>query len=199
VEAIADTHDDLEDEEPIPLAYVLFSAPIHQESAESLLTELGRCATQGVKEVRLLISTFGGNVAAGINLYNVLRGLPFQLVTHNVGNVASIGVAVYLAGDKRLACPNTTFVTHGVTNEPPPNQAFGAKWFRERHDGILADEATINSILAERTALNLEELAALAETEQTKDASTAVAEGIAHKIEDVDIPEGVPVLTVPTG
>ncbi len=189
---------ELNGQEPIPLAYVLFTAPIHQESAESLLGTLSQCATEGVEEVRLLLSTLGGNVTEGINLYNVLRGLPFRLVTHNSGNVASIGVAVYLAGEERLTCPNSSFVTHGVTNEPPPSQAFGAKWFRERHDGILADEAKINDILVERTSLTVEGLARFAETEQTKDAAAAVDEGIAHKIEDIDIPEGVPVLTVPT-
>lgn len=187
-----------DDDEPPELVYVVFSAGITYASAESLLDVAGRCATQGVSEVRLLLSTYGGSVSAGINLYNVLRGMPFRLVTHNAGNVASIGVAIYVAGEERLTCANGTFLLHGVTNTPPPNQPFGAKWFRETHDGILADEARINSILAERTSLTAEQLAAHAETERKIDAETALTDGIAHRIEDIDIPQGVPVLTVPT-
>lgn len=188
-----------EGDEPPELVYVVFSAVIDQRSAESLLDAMSQCATEGVTEVRLLLSTFGGNVSAGINLYNVLRGMPFRLVTHNAGDVASIGVALYLAGEERLTCPNATFLTHAVTHTPPPNQPFGAKWFRETHDGILADETRINAILAERTSLTPEQLAASAETERKIDAETAVTDGIAHRIQDIDIPEVVPVLTVSTG
>ena len=45
----------------------------------------------------------------GMNLYNFLRGLPIRLTTHNVGNVDSIGNAVFLAGEHRYACPHSPF------------------------------------------------------------------------------------------
>ena len=48
---------------------------------------MANCATQGVKTVYLALSTPGGDVAQGITLYNLLRGMPFKLITHNVGNV----------------------------------------------------------------------------------------------------------------
>jgi len=160
-----DAEDD-EDEEPPELAYVVFSAGVTQASAESLLDVLGRCANEGFAEVRLLLSTWGGSVSAGINLYNVLRAMPFRLVTHNAGDVASIGVAIYVAGEERLTCRNGASMLHGVTNTPPPNPPFGARWYRETHDSILADEARINAILAERTSLTAEQLAAHAETSE---------------------------------
>ena len=50
----------------------------------------------------------------GLNIYNVLIGMPFELITHNVGNVDSIANAVFLAGTKRYACPHSTFMFHGV-------------------------------------------------------------------------------------
>lgn len=195
----AEARDEFEDEDAAELVYVVFSAVIDQRSAESLLTVMSECASGGVEDVRLLLSTPGGNVTAGINLYNVLRGMPFRLTTHNAGDVASIGVAVYLAGEERITCSNSTFLTHAVSNTPPPNQSFGAKWFRETHDNILADEGRINAILAERTSLTTDQLAASAENERQIDAEAAVSDGIAHRIEDIDVPEGVPVLTVPTG
>ena len=33
-----------------------------------------------------------------LNILHVLIGLPFELITHNVGNVDSIGNAIFLAG-----------------------------------------------------------------------------------------------------
>jgi ATP-dependent protease ClpP protease subunit len=55
-------------------------------------------------------------VAQGINIYNVLCGMPFKLVTHNVGNVDSIGDVVFLAGETRYACAHSTFMFHGVAS-----------------------------------------------------------------------------------
>ena len=55
----------------------------------------------------------------GMNLYNVLRGLPRDLTIHNVGNVGSIGNAIFLAGSKRYACAHSTFMFHGVGFNSP--------------------------------------------------------------------------------
>jgi ATP-dependent protease ClpP protease subunit len=53
----------------------------------------------------------------GLNIYNVLIGLPFELITHNVGNVDSIGNAIFLAGSKRYAChtPHSCFTEWVLT------------------------------------------------------------------------------------
>src|ERR1700683_2069856 len=94
--------------------YVMFSAEINVNTTESLLATMADIVNQGIPRVILCLSTPGGDVMCGMDLYNVLRGLPFELVTHNVGNVDSIGNAVYLAGERRLASPHSTFMFHGV-------------------------------------------------------------------------------------
>lgn len=92
---------------PPPAAYVSFSGEINVGTTELLLATMANVANQGIPEVHLLISTPGGSVMNGINIYNVLRGLPLKLVTHNVANVDSIGNAIFLAGEERYACANT--------------------------------------------------------------------------------------------
>lgn len=186
MEAGESQHD--ESEELQGPAYLIFSGPISQQNAQELARALGICVNQRLEEVHLLLNTFGGNVNAGVFLHNFLLGLPYKLVTHNTGNVASIGVAVYLAGDERLACARSTFFTHGVSSTPPQGQSFGAKWFRETHDSILDDEARINRIMDERTHLDEEELNKRSEIEQTTDPEAAVREGTAHRIEEINIP-----------
>lgn len=74
----------------------------------------------------------------GMNLYNILRAMPFKLVTHNVGNVDSIDNAVFLAGEERYASPHSTFMFHGVAAGFEAGQV-EAKRLRERLDGIKAD------------------------------------------------------------
>jgi ATP-dependent Clp protease, protease subunit len=179
-------------------AYLIFSGPITQENARELAAALGNCVTEGRTEVHLLLNTFGGNVNAGIFLYNLLKGLPFKLITHNTGSVASIGVAVYLAGDERLACSSSSFFTHGVTNTPPPGEGLGAKRLTELHDLVNADQEQINRIMGERTKLDEAELNKRSEIDQTTDPQTAVNEGIAHRVEEIDIPDDAAyVFTIP--
>jgi ATP-dependent protease ClpP protease subunit len=101
--------------QPTPsVVYVSFSAEIIPHTTASLIAVMANCANQGVKEVYLLLSTPGGNVMHGMNLYNILRAMPFKLITHNLGNVDSIGNAAFLAGVERYACPHSTFMFHGV-------------------------------------------------------------------------------------
>jgi len=177
---------------PLP-TFVSFSAEIVPQTTESLIAVMAGLANQSVQEVHLLLSTPGGNVMHGMNLYNVLRGLPFKLVTHNVGNVDSIGNAVYLAGDERRACPHSTFMFHGVGFDAPPGVRMEQKFLRERLDGILADEKRIGSVIAERSSLNQSDVENLFLEMKTKDATYAVSAGIVHEICDVKIPPGAPI------
>jgi len=68
----------------------------------------------------------------GMNLYNVLRAMPFKLITHNVGNVDSIGNAVFLARAERYACPHSTFMFHGVGIA----EQAGIRLEKEKYEGI---------------------------------------------------------------
>ena len=184
----------------LPLAgqtvYVSFSAEIIPQTTESLIAALANCANGGAAEVRLLLSTPGGAVMNGINLYNVLKAMPFRLVTHNVGNVDSIGNAVFLAGEHRIACQHSTFMFHGVGFDAPAATRFEEKFLRERLDGILADQNRIAGIIEERSGLSAEEIKPLFLEANTKDAAYAVGAGIVHEIADVQIPAGAPVISL---
>jgi len=176
--------------------YLVFSGPVTQANARELATVLGSCVNEGHKEVHLLLNTFGGSVNAGIFLYNFMMGLPFKLVTHNTGSVASIGVAVYLAGKERLACSGASFFTHGVTHTPPAGEGLSAQRLTELHENVLADQKQINKIMGERTRLDEDELNKRSEIEKTTDPQTAVGEGLADRVEEVSIPEDAEVYTI---
>jgi ATP-dependent Clp protease, protease subunit len=176
--------------------YVSFSAEINAHTTESLIAAMANCANARPAQVVLLLSTPGGVVMNGMNLYNVLRALPFKLVTHNVGNVDSIGNAVFLAGEERYACPHSTFMFHGVASGFPPGGQLEAKQLRERLDNIKADELRIGSIIEQRTNLTHRQVAALFREARTKDATQAVSAGIVHQIEDVKIPPGSPIISL---
>jgi ATP-dependent Clp protease protease subunit len=180
---------------PPQIVYISFSAEINVNTTESLLATMANCANQGVPEVYLLISTPGGVVMNGMNLYNTLRGMPFRLTTHNVGNVDSIGNAVFLAGERRYACPHSTFMFHGVGFDIQ-NMRFEEQKCRETLAGILAEHKRIGTVMRERTNLQDRAIRSLFREAQTKDAAFATGCGIVHEIRDVQIPAGAPVVSL---
>ena len=176
--------------------YISFSAEIIPHTTETLIAATANVIEKGADEIYLLISTQGGNVHNGIQLYNTLRALPAVLITHNVGNVDSIGNAIFLAGDKRFSCPHSTFMFHGVGYDMPGPVRLEAKMLRERLDGIDADERRISNIIQERTNLDKRQARKLFRETRTKDVDFALEHGIIHEICDVNIPSGSPIVSL---
>lgn len=176
--------------------FVSFSAEINPSTSEALIAAMAACANQRVRQVHLLLSTPGGSVMNGMNLHNVLRGVPFELVTHNVGNVDSIGNMVFLAGKRRYTVAQATFMFHGVGFSVGNQMRLEEKTLRERLESLLSDQQRIGAIIAQYSTLSAEEIAGLFLQAQTMDAQWAVDKGIVHEIRDVQIPAGSPIISL---
>lgn len=175
--------------------YVTFSAEINVTTTEHLIALLANQANAGVDHVYLMMSTPGGNVMNGLNLYNVMRAFPFKLTTHNVGNVDSIGNAIFLAGSERFACPHSTFMFHGVGFDVQ-NTRLEEINLTQYHDSIKADHKRIGSILRERANFTEEEAVQLFAEARTKDAAFALSKGMVGAVQDVNIPKGASVFSL---
>ncbi len=176
--------------------YVSFSAEINPSTTEALIALLSQQINMGVKEVYILLSTPGGSVMNGLNLYNILRAFPVKLTTHNVGNVDSIGNAIFLAGHERYACPHSTFMFHGVGFDIPGQIRLEEKLLRERLQAVLADQNRIGSIIGERTRLKNRQIKSLFKEARTKDANYARTVGIIDDVREATIPDGAPVFSL---
>ena len=179
-----------------PLVYVSFLAEINQNTTEKLISVMAECANAQVKQVHLLLSTPGGSVMNGLNLYNVLKGMPFEFITHNVGTVNSVGNMLFLTGEKRYAVPNATFMFHGVGFAFSQGQRLEEKGLREKLTGILRDQKRIGDIISQHTSLSESEIEDLFREAQTKDTSFAVEKGIIHEVREAKIPRGSPFISL---
>ena len=157
-----------------------------------MLHHCAALSNDGVEEVHLLLSSRGGKVTNGIHVYNMLRAMPFRLVTYNVGCINSIANVVFLAGDKRYAVPHSTFMFHGVGFEVKQTR-FEEKNLREKLASLLADQQKIGAIFAERTKLGGEEIKQLFLEAVTHDPEYARDKGFIHEIREAEIPAGTPV------
>jgi len=179
---------------PSDTVYISFSAEINQATTEGLLGVCGQLVEKKVSTAYLMLSTPGGTVMNGLNLYNVLRAMPFKLITHNMGNVDSIGNVLFLAGEERYSSPHATFMFHGVGFDINGQVRFEEKLLRERMDSIQADQARIGQILCERTGLTPDEAKQLFLEAVTKDPEYARSKGIVHDVREIKIPDGAPFL-----
>jgi ATP-dependent protease ClpP protease subunit len=184
---------------PPERVYVNFAAEVNPVTAQALLGVMAKLINDRIPKVTLMLSTPGGVVMSGLTIYNFLRSVPFELTTHNIGNVDSIGNAIYLSGVHRHACEHSTFMFHGVGFQAQPGQRFDEKSVREAQQGLLADQQRIGSIVAERTKLDQTAVGELFLEARTKSATDAASVGIVHEIRDVDLPAGGPIISLVFG
>jgi ATP-dependent protease ClpP protease subunit len=67
-----------------------------------------------ISSLTINISSLGGCVASGITIYNYLKQQPFPIATHNLGEVSSAALLLYLAGSTRTAAPVSKFMIHPI-------------------------------------------------------------------------------------
>src|ERR1700730_15812959 len=177
-------------------AYLIFDMEISQQTVEKLLEALAVFASNRIRSVHLALSTSGGDVTQGITLYNSLLAMPFELTTHNIGNVDSIGNAVFLAGRKRYASAHSTFMFHSVYWNIVQPMQLQLKGALEIADSIRRENSRIASIIGDRTKLKGPDVEQLFADGDTKDAKAALTSGIIDGIKDFQIVEGAPVIKI---
>lgn len=131
-------------------SYIRMTAPITPMSTERLLQVVDTKYRSGVNRLHLLLSTPGGSVSHGIYLYNLLRGLPIEVVTYNIGTVDSIGVIVYCAGKERISVPHARFFLHPIGMDVG-NLRVDEHWIKETQSSLRIDQANIAKIIASTT------------------------------------------------
>jgi ATP-dependent protease ClpP protease subunit len=170
--------------------FLSFCGRISQGSMDTLVGTCADLANQGVKTVYLMLSSPGGSVDSAIAAYNLLRGMPFKLVTHNVGSVDSMGNVLFLAGEQRYACSDSSFMFHGVGFNVSLKTRFELRTLREKMDSVEGDQRKIASIIAERTRLMPQEIDDLFLEAVTRAPDYALEHGIIHEIRELKIPAG---------
>lgn len=174
------------------LHIVHFIGPINQISVCTVRNLCLQALQSGASEIELHMSTEGGNMTAGFALYFFLRSLPLPLTAHNIGSVESVGVPIFLAAQRRYACPGTRFLVHplhwGFGNLVAADHSRVSEWRdcldfdAERYARIFEDATTGAGQRADIRA-NLTGNARIFDAEQALEA------GIIHKVVQARLPE----------
>jgi ATP-dependent protease ClpP protease subunit len=178
------------------MIYINFHAPINANTSQILMNTLSDVIMKGEKEIYLLFSSIGGNTVDGITLFNFIRALPAKIAMHNIGAVDSIANVVFLAGEERLAVPNSSFLFHGVGFDITQPTRLEEKTLKERMVGIQRDTELIANIITQRTKLSIEQVKTLFLEAQTKKPEEARSVGIIHAIAEAKIKEGTHIISL---
>ena len=165
-----------------------FTGMIDDNGVTRLAAAFNQAVNEQADEVHICISSLGGYVHSGIYLYNHIRALPLRVVAYNVGSVASIAVAIFLAADERYSSAHGVFMIHPTAISPQAGMT--APLLQSTLDSALADEARTENILRERA--NVPD--GILSDRRAKDVyitpEDAVGYGLVHAVREFALPQG---------
>ncbi len=175
--------------------YINFSLPINVQTANQLkgicVNLLGR---HDPKELHFHISSPGGSVRDGIDLYNFLKALPCNIIMHNMGVIDSIATVIFMAGNEKYACPGTSFLFHGVGIQVPERMNYSK--LQEIGSGLKVDEDKIAHLLAENCDLSEDEIKQFFSQGESKDLDFALDKKIIDEIKPAVIDKQFPIVHI---
>lgn len=166
--------------------YLGFCGLIDSQAVGRIAGAFNQAVNDAFDAVHLTFSSPGGNASDGVFLYHHIRSLPVRTVIHNTGMVASVATTIYAAADHRTACDHSIFMIH-----PVQAQANGAHAsLRSTMDMMEAEEARIDKILQERTAIPEKILSDRRSVDVFFSANKALEYGLVHEIAAFTLPAG---------
>lgn len=187
------------EEQPAPHAvYLNFTLPVTGKSIPALMSECGAYKNKGTKEIHLMMSSVGGDTAAGFAAYNFLRLLGIRLVTYNIGTVASIANVLYLAGDERVAGQHTSFMFHSMALELDRASRMDQRWLWDRLQECNDYNSRLAEILTQRGKFETpEEVNWWTRNDHIERPDAMIKKGLVDRVGLPEIPEGAVVATFP--
>jgi ATP-dependent protease ClpP protease subunit len=91
-----------------------FVSGINPKSVADLIDATGKARNNNSSKIILNISSTGGDLHSAFAAYYHLRSLGIPLISHNMGNIESAAVILYLAADTRIAAPHSRFLIHSL-------------------------------------------------------------------------------------
>lgn len=137
------------------------------------------------KDVTLYINCNGGEVNAGLVMYDVIQAYPYTLNMVCTGMAASMAAVLLAGGQKgrRFILPHSKVMIH----EPLIADGFGgsATTIEKKTQSILETKSILNNILAKATGKTIDEINSATAYDNVMSAEEAVAFGICDEIRNI--------------
>ncbi|MDT2383405.1 ATP-dependent Clp protease proteolytic subunit [Enterococcus avium] len=135
---------------------ILIYGEINQDLAKSVTEQLLYLSAVSDNPITMFINSQGGHVESGDTIHDVIRFIKPKVKMIGTGWVASAGITIYLAADKkdRYSLPNTRYMIHqpagGVQGQSTEIQIEAKE--------ILRMRKRVNKLIAKATGQTLEQI-----------------------------------------
>ena len=161
---------------------VFITGDITQDSADTFLSELLYLKNEGGEPISIYINSHGGEVNAGLMIYDIIQGFESEINMICAGIAASMA-AILLAGGqagRRYILPHSKVMIH----EPLLANGVGgsATSIKNISDSILETRQIANGILAKHTGKTIKQIDKATSFDNYMNAEEAIRFGICDSI-----------------
>lgn len=159
---------------------VMLTGEINKESAEKVIKQLLVLEHESKEPIRMYINSPGGDVEAGLAIYDMVRFIENEVYMIGMGLVASAATLVLLAVDSkyRVGLPNSTYLIH-----QPMSRMEGVATDVEIYAKQLEKTRDrLNNIVSEQTGQSLEVISRDTDRDYWLDADGALEYHLIDKI-----------------
>ena len=160
---------------------IFVGTPIDDQVANVVVAQLLFLSREDPeKEIQMYINSPGGQIYAGLAIYDTMQMIPNRISTFAVGVTASFGTVLLAAGSKgnRYALPHATIHMH----QPLGGAQGQASDIEIQAREILRLKERLNAIMAENTGQPIETIERDTERDFYLDAEQAVEYGLIDKV-----------------
>jgi ATP-dependent Clp protease, protease subunit len=164
---------------------ILLGTEIHDELANVIVAQMLFLESEDPdKDINLYINSPGGSVTAGMAIYDTMQYVRPAVSTICVGQAASMGAVLLLAGakGKRQALPNARIMIH----QPMGGAQGQATDIEIQAKEILRTKGRLNEIIARHTGQPLERVEKDSDRDYFMSAADARAYGIVDEVVSVN-------------
>ena len=155
---------------------------INSETANDLIKKLMYIDKKDLGEVTIYINSPGGEVMSGLAVYDYIKIMKSPVKTVCIGDAASMGAIIFLAGEKREMLPHSRILIHDpsyghldVSGKKPHEIQRGV-------DSLNKVRETLAEIISEKTGKGLDEIYEITAEDHYFTADGAIEFGLASKI-----------------
>lgn len=135
---------------------ILIYGEINQDLAKSVTEQLLYLSAVSDDPITMFINSQGGHVESGDTIHDVIRFIKPKVKMIGTGWVASAGITIYLAADKkdRYSLPNTRYMIH----QPAGGVQGQSTEIQIESKEILRMRKRVNKLIAKATGQTLEQI-----------------------------------------
>jgi ATP-dependent protease ClpP protease subunit len=175
--------------------YIVFMAEVQIHTSAKLRRAITDSYNNGASSIYLAVSSGGGLISEGLSIAALLRSLPIEVITHNIGQTDSIANVIFSSGKKRYATSSASFLFHGVSQ--PLNGNMSEAQLHEAYTNLVRMRESIAINFSAYTGIPVQEINSLmVDGGKILPAPESLAKTIIHEIRDFNVPPGSQIISI---